>query len=144
VSEELVLPYSGQLVQFTEPDQCLQALAEIRELERKLRDAKSELTYYLTEEFKRQGTKTMHFGNVTGELKGGTELAWDLEVLDELRALGLPEERFNQLVHAEVTYKVSQLEAKRIAAANPDYAEVIERARRVYPKAQYVSVKRSS
>jgi len=65
---------------------------------------------------------------------------WLLDVLEELLEAGLPEERYNDLVIQEVSYKVSGLEAKRIAAANPEYASIIERARQRVQKAPYVKV----
>ena len=53
---------------------------------------------------------------------------FSIEVL-ELRDLGLPEERYGELVVATVTYKVNASVAKQIAGANPEYAKVIDRAR---------------
>lgn len=139
--DQLVVPYSGEVVDLEEPAQCVRVLAEIRELERRLRQVKDELTFHLSEEFKRQGTKTLEFAGIRAELKGGSEIAWDIEVLEELRGLGLPEERFNKLIQAEITYKVSGAEAKRIAGANPQYAEVIERAKRHYAKPHRVYIR---
>jgi len=46
------------------------------------------------------------------------------------------------LITTEVTYRVNANEAKRIASVNPEYAEVIERAKSIIPKAVYVSLKR--
>lgn len=138
---ELVVPYSGELVPLDSPSECARVLNEIRELKKKLREAEQELTFVLTQEFQRQGLKTMELDGVKMELKGGSEIAWDLEVLEELRELGLPEDRFNDLVKAEVSYKVSAREAQRIASTNEQYAEVIERAKQRYAKPQYVTIK---
>ena len=139
--EQLVVPHTGELVALGKPDQCVRALAEIRALESQLREAKNELTFYLAQEFQRQGLKTMEFAGVKAELRGGTEIVWNIEVLEDLRHLGLPEERFNALVRAEVSYKVNAREAQRIASSNERYAEVIARAKNVYQKPHYVSVK---
>lgn len=141
LNEELVLSWTGEVVPLAEPDKCVRALAEIRALESKLREAKSELTFYLAQEFQRQGLKTMEFAGVKAELKGGSDVVWDIEVLEQLRDLGLPDDRFNQLVKTEITYKVDAREAKRIAAANEEYADVIERAKQPYSRPHYISIK---
>lgn len=141
MGEELVVPYSGEIVDVAQPDQCVRALAEIRELEGRIREAKRELTFYLALEFERQGLKTMEFNGVKAELRGGTETAWDISVLEELLAAGLPQERFEQLVKAEVSFKVDAREAKRIAAANEQYSAIIERARNSYTRPHYISIK---
>lgn len=121
--------------------ECLRVLTRIRELERELREAKSLLTDELSLEFSRQGKKTLEFNGVKAELRGGTEIVWDIETLEQLRDLGLPEERMDELVKAEVTYKVNTAVAKQLAAANSDYAAVIASAKTEIPKAQYVSIK---
>ena len=138
---EVLVPYSGEIVNLGDPPECLRLLAEIRDLEGKLRDVKGALTEALSQEFSRQGTKTLAIDGVKAELRGGTEIVWDIEILERLRDLGLPEERMDELVKAEVTYRVNTAVAKQLAAANPDYAAVIERAKTLIPKAQYVSIK---
>lgn len=141
MTETLVIPYSGEVISPDDAEACARKLHEIRELERRLRELKNELTFHLAQEFERQGLKTMDLNGIKAELKGGSEIAWDIEILEELRGLGLPDERFNELVRTEVTYKVSAKEANRIAAANPRYAEVIDRAKQRYSTPVYVSVR---
>lgn len=119
-------------------------LTEIRDLESQLREVKSELTAALTAEFSRQGTRTLEIGGIKAELHGGTQIVWDVEILGELRTLGLPEERMDALVTAEITYKVNTNVAKQLASANPLYASVIERAKSTIPKASYVTIKRNA
>lgn len=138
---ELVVPVSGELISFDDPGACLRVLNEIRDLESRLREAKADLTSALTAEFSRQGTKTLEINGLKAELRGGTEVVWDIAVLEELRELGLPEERMDALIKTEITYKVDASQAKRIAAANEQYAEVVARARQVIPKASYVTIK---
>lgn len=140
-SQELVVPGTGELITLEDAAACARALGSIRELEEKLKEVKAELTFALTQEFRRQGLKTMEFGSIKAELRGGSGVAWDIEILEELRDLGLPEERFNDLVKAEVTYKVSATEAKRIASSNENYKEVIERARQEFIKPTYITLK---
>lgn len=138
--EIIVVPVTGEVINLNDPSLCLRVLGEIRDLESRLREAKAELTCALQVEFTRQGKKTLEVGDVKAELRGGTEVIWDIEVLDRLREMGLPEERMDELVKAEVTYKVNAAVAKQLAAANPEYAAVIELARTTIPKAAYVKI----
>jgi hypothetical protein len=139
----LVVPATGEILSLDDMAGCLRVLTEIRDLESRLREAKAALTDALSYEFSRQGTKTIEIDGVKAELRGGTEVIWDVEVLDELRALGLPEERMGALITTEVTYRVNANVAKQIAAANPLYADVIEKARNTIPKATYVAVRKA-
>lgn len=139
-SLSLVVPTTGEVISLDDAAGCLRVLTEIRELEARLKEAKSELTSALQVEFSRQGTKTLDMAGFRAELRGGSEVVWDIEVLEELRDLGLPEDRMEALIKTEVSFRVDSNQAKRIAAANPQYAEVIERARKVLPKASYVTV----
>lgn len=138
----LVHPRTGELVPVDSPDACAKLLGEVRELEGNLRELKSELTAALTAEFSRQGKKTLELGGVKAVLGGGSEIVWDVEILQELLGLGLPEERMNELVTAEVSYKVNASVAKQIAGANQEYAEVVARAQTTIPKTAYVSLKK--
>jgi hypothetical protein len=141
-SLSLVVPTTGELLDLDDPAGCLRVLGEIRDLEAKLKEVKADLTTALAAEFSRQGTKTLEIDGIRAELRGGTEVVWDLEVLEELRDLGLPEERMGALIKTEVVYRVDANQAKRIASANETYADVVDRARRVVPKASYVILKK--
>lgn len=138
---ELVVRATGEVVSLEDPVQCARALASIRELEADLREAKAALTDALAYEFERQGSKTLNLGAVKAELRGGTELVWDIEILETLLDAGLPKERFEQLVQAEVSYRVNQAVAKQLEAANVRYGDIIARARTVREKQAYVTVK---
>jgi len=138
----LIVPGTGEVINLEDPTACLRILIDIRELESRFREAKGALTEALAAEFSRQGTKTLEFSGVKATLGPDNEIVWDVEVLGQLRDLGLPEERMDALITAEITYKVNGSVAKQIAAANPAYAEVIERAKSRVPKTPYVSVKR--
>lgn len=138
---EVLIPYSGEIVDLGDPSGCLKLLSEIRILEGQLRDVKGALTEALAEEFSRQGTKTIEMNGVKAVLGPDTETVWDVEVLQELPELGLPEERMNALVTTEIQYKVNASVAKQLAAANPAYAEVVERAKSRIPRTAYISIK---
>ena len=138
----LILPPTGEIVSLDDAGSCLRALTEVRELEARLKEVKSQLTIALAGEFSRQGTKTLEIEGIKAELRGGQEIIWDIEVLEELRDLGLPEDRMDALIKTEISFRVDASQAKRIAAANPQYADVIDRARKFVPKANYVTVAR--
>jgi len=141
-SLSLVVPFSGEVLSLDDASGCLRVLSEIRDLESQLRQAKSALTEALAAEFSRQGTKTLELNGVKASLGGGSETVWDIEILNELGELGLPEERLDELITTEVSYRVNASVAKAIAAANEGYGEIIERAKSVIPKAAYVKVSR--
>lgn len=136
-----VVPYSGEIVNFEDPPACLKLLVEIRELEGQLRDLKDALTDALKQEFTRQGKKTLELNGIKATLGADSEIVWDVGILNELRDLGLPEERMNELITEEISYRVNASVAKQLSM-NPAYAEVVERAQSRAPKKAYVGVKR--
>jgi hypothetical protein len=146
VEQELtvVVPTTGEVISREDADACYRVLNEIRELESKLREAKGFLNEALAEKFSHEGTKTLELNGVTVELRGSSETVWDIEILEELRAAGLPEERMNQLLTEEVTTKVNASVAKQIAGANPTYAEIVERAKSVILKTGYAVERRGT
>ncbi len=138
---ELVLPGTGQVIDLANPGSCADALNQIRQLEQSLRDAKRVLTEMLVAESERQGTKTLRLGKLEAIVGGGYNVTWDIEELAKLQDLGLPEERYYDLVQTVISYKVNASVAKQIAGANPDYARIIENARGEEPAAYRVSLK---
>jgi hypothetical protein len=98
----------------------------------------------LREESERLGTKTLHYDDLTVELRGGGEEAhYDPELTREcMEQVDLPEERMNKLVKAQVTYTVDRNVVRQLVGANPVYADALERARTWKPQPLYVSVRR--
>jgi hypothetical protein len=140
MGNELVVPNTGELVFLEDPAQCARVLYEIADLEQRIRDLKGALRETLFEESKLQGTKTLHFPGLDAVISTPVTTSWNYEVLLELREAGLPEERFNDLVMAETTYKVNGSVAKSIGASNDVYAEIIERAKTRVPRSPSVYV----
>lgn len=138
-STEIAIPVTGELVSLEDAAACGRALGDIRRLEQHLRDLKTLLTDSVVAECQRQGTKTLRLDDMTLTMSGGETVQWDIEVLEQLLDAGLPQERFDALVKTEVTYKVSAAEAKRLAV-NPEYADIIEKARTVLHAPFRVSV----
>lgn len=140
IPSQLVDIRTGEFLPAT-PDNAARLITDVREMRAKMLDLVKDCEAVLLDESRRQGTKTLHFDNATATVTGGQELSWDIEELHALLAFGLPEERFNELVVATVTYKVNAAVAKQLEAANPDYAAVIQRARGYTEKPWRVNVK---
>ena len=145
-STELALPANlldvrtGELVPAT-PQNAAELLHAARELRAKMMGLVKDCEAVLLDESRRQGTKTLHLEHGTAEITGGTALEWDLGTLLDLKDLGLPDDRYDQLVVATTTYKVDARVAKQLEAANPEYAEVIGRARNYVEKPWRVTLK---
>lgn len=140
-SREIVVPGTGELVNLDDAPAVARALAAVREFKGVVESARSTLEQALVDESVRAGSKTLRYGGLVASIGADSELEWDVTELVKLRDLGLPEKRYGQLVTEEITYKVNAAVAKQIAAANPEYAKVIEQARGRRPKRPYVSVK---
>ena len=127
-SEELVLPASGALVSLDNPDECAQALHDLRDLESRIKEAKAIITDAIVREAERQGTKTLTLADgTTASIRGGERTLYDAQAIEDgLRAAGAPEELIREVVIEHITYEVSGTRAKRAARANPAYAAVIE------------------
>ena len=142
--EELVVPGTGEIVSLDDEIACIQALVAVRNFEQQFREVKAQLTAAIVDRAKTLGTQTLNLPDGSKAfLKGGSETVYDAqEIMERLRQLGMPEERIAEIVVEEVSYKVSAREAKRAAAANPEYEAVIESAKTVVEKPTYVSVQR--
>lgn len=141
VPAEIMDPTTGELVSTSDIDGIGQTISNLRQAENQLRDFRRNVEQIVVAEAERQGTKTLHVQGRDLELRGGRTLEWDIEILQELQALGLPEDRYGELVQTRVEYKVNASVAKQIEAANDEYAEVIRRARSYVEKPVYVTVK---
>jgi hypothetical protein len=145
VSETIAVPEllldvrSGELVEAT-PARAAEFIIAAREMRNRLLNVVKDCEAVLLDESRRLGTKTLHLAEGTATITGGSEIEWDVEILRRLIAVGLPDERWNELYVATVTYKVNALVAKQLEAANPAYAEIIRAARSDVPKAWRVSV----
>lgn len=144
MSEELAIPGTGQVVSLDNEVECAQALSAVRAFESQIREAKNILTSAIVERSQVLGTKTIHLPDGTkAEIRGGPESTYDhMEIEENLRALGMPENRIREIIVEEISYKVSVREAKRAAGANESYASVIENAKQVNEKPFYVVISR--
>ena len=140
VPQQLVDVRTGEMLPAT-PENAITLLLAAREMRSRILDLVKDCEFVLREESQRQGSKTLHLPHGTAVISGGTEIAWDLEELAKLLAVGLPDERYSELVITTVTYKVDARVAKQLEAANPAYAEIIANARTTVEKPWRVSVK---
>lgn len=139
-STELVVPGSGEVVDLANPDVATRAWLTLDELGRQVNGAKQIVKRALVQHARDSGGLTMRVQ--AGEVRVGepVDITWNLAVLRELRAAGLPDSRWNELVTETVDTKVSATVAKQIAKAKPEYAAIVERAQTRTPKAETVTV----
>ncbi len=102
----------------------------------------NDATEYLVGESIHQGTKTLHADGETVTISGGSTVDYDpTDLLEALREAGCPEERLNQAVITEISYKVDRAVLRQLAAANPDYRAAIESAELEVDRPYRASVK---
>jgi hypothetical protein len=143
LTRSFVVPVIGEVVELGEPAQVALALEAVRDAKRQLDEARTVLEDALRVESERHGTRTLHLGELDAVVSGGERVEYDvLELADELRAAGLPEQRLGELIVQTVSYKVGARAARSVAASNPRYAAALERCRRVVPAATRVVIKR--
>ena len=129
-ASELVLPHSGEVIDLADVEVAGTTLEQLRTMEQAMREAQRMITDALVEHSRVAGSKTLDIGGGRRiEIRGGVEKVYDAEQLEqELRDLGMPEERIREIVKEEITHTVSAREAQRAAKANDDYAAALERA----------------
>ena len=131
IGTELVLPHSAELINLEDERQVAAAFREVKELKARIAEADRRLREALAESARVRGTKTFYVDGVGKiEVKGAEKIEYLPDVIENgLRELGCPEDTIREIVVETVSYKVDGHRAKRAASANPEYAEVIERAR---------------
>lgn len=113
-----------------------------RDLRTRVSSVVAEATEWLARESVRQGTKTLHGGGATVTLSGGPTDEYDpLELMNYLRNAGCPEQRVDDAVTTIIDYKVNRSVLRQLAAANPEYADAIEQAKRTVEKPMRATIK---
>jgi hypothetical protein len=123
------------------PENAAAIIVAVKSTRRLLTQAVEMATEILVEEARRQGTRTLHVGGEKIELGPDYEIEWDVTKLAELKDAGLSEDRYRELVVEVVSFKVNAAVAKQVAGVDPEYARIVEEARRRVPKRVYASVK---
>lgn len=140
---EVMVPFSGELLDLRDLPRVAQTLAEVRDLKTQLDRLRSLLEDILRLESARQGTKTLHLGEFDAEVSGGSKTTFDTERLAVLLTeAGMSEQRLGELIITTVTEKVDMRVAKQVASANPAYAIAIAACREIHPAAWRVDSKR--
>ena len=141
-STALIVPGTGEVIDLDNPDEVAVTLARLKELRRLIFDAETELKRAILYAATREGVKTkLRLPSAEVTIGNPTEITWDMQVLRELRAAGLPDHRWDELVATIVDHRVSASVAKQIEdSGNPAYAEIVGRARTRIPKPQTVTV----
>jgi hypothetical protein len=141
---DVVVPLLGLAVDPYKLGEVAEALDAVRQAKRLLDEARGELERLLAEEAQRRGTKTMHIGNKTVEISGGPETVYDIEVLGRLQEVGLPEDRYNELVKTRIEYRVDRNVVRQLlGSGNQEYSRIINWAASVQERPYRVSVKLS-
>ena len=140
---ELVLAHSGQLVNLEDVTDVAKAYQEVKDIRTRLIEADRLLRDTLAEHAKIQGTKTVFIEGVGKfEVKGGEIVDWidPLALAEELRKAGMPQEVVDEIVVTKIDYKVDGRRAARAAKANPEYAAIIERSKRIVERTPTISI----
>ncbi len=141
VSEDLLNVETGELLPAT-VDNAATVIQAARTMRSRLHDVVAQATAWLAEESARQGTKTLAAGSSSVVLSGGTTDEYDaLELMNYLRNAGLPEQRVDDAVTTIIDYKVNRSVLRQLAAANPEYADAIEQAKRTVEKPMRATIK---
>lgn len=138
------VPGTGELVSSDDPLACARALDDLRNYESHLKEVKSALSDVVIEYGLGRGEQTVAMPDGRkAVISPDHEWQWDAEGLERaLRSAGMPEDRIRAIVRETVSYSVVAGEAKRAAAAKPEYAAAVEAHRQRVEKKRYVSVKR--
>jgi hypothetical protein len=139
---ELVLPHSGELIDPADLDRLADAYGEIQQLQARLADAKRTIGGIMEEHTAVVGAKTFRTPNGrTIRIEGGSQTRYDaVQLMDDLRAAGMPEDQIMECVIEEVSWKVDARRAKQAARANERYAEAVERSAQIIPTTPRVVV----
>ncbi len=140
--QHVLNPVTGELIPASDVNGVAEAVKGLRQLSQQIRDAIADATVILVEESRRQGTKTLALQDVTVEIRGGTQVVWDIEQLRrDLESLGCPQAALDLLIKTQITYKVDARKANHMAGANEDYAAAIAAAKTTHETSFTVSVK---
>ncbi len=138
---ELLDVQTGEILPATTTN-AARVITAARDMRTRINDVVAQATAWLAEESARQGTKTLHAGASSVVLSGGPSDEYDpLELMNYLRNAGLPEQRVDDAVTTIIDYKVNRSVLRQLAAANPEYADAIEQAKRTVEKPMRATIK---
>jgi hypothetical protein len=124
--EAIVIPETGEAIDPDDPEALIRAYRELRDRQKDLRDTMGVIRDNLAEIASRNGSRTLKCEAGVVEVSVKNEYKWHLERLEKLKGMGLPDERFYEMVKFEPRVKARV--AFQIAKSNPEYAATIEDA----------------
>lgn len=133
-------PVTGELLDLSDAPAAAQFIANVKTLEERLRELRRFAERTIVEESRRLGKKTFTIGTAKIVIGGGPATEYDVEILTELVAAGLPEERFLEVVPLVCEYKPKAADLKQLASANETYKAIIDRARKTVEKPHNVRI----
>jgi len=121
----IVLP-SGELVDPDDLDGLVRAYQELRAQRNELGDVMGAIRDCLVAESTKRGSRQLEAKTGNVEIQVRNEYTWHPERLEKLKQMGLPADRYSEMV----TYypKVKARVAFSIAKTNPEYAATIDDA----------------
>jgi hypothetical protein len=132
---------TGEVLPATVPNAAT-VLHAARLMKDRVNDIIAETTAWLVREAAHQGTKTLRAGKTTVTVSGGSSTEYDPhDLMEALREAGCPEDRIEQAVVPEVSFKINRSVLRQLAGANPDYRAAIELAEREVERPYRASVK---
>lgn len=132
---------TGELLPL-KPSNAARVINAARAMKQQVNQIVNDATAYLVDVATEQGIKTLHDGGETITISGGPTVEYDpLDLREALEAAGCPQNRIDQAVVAEITYKVDRSVLRQLAAANPDYKAAISLAEREVEKPYRATIK---
>ena len=139
-----VIPFTGEQIDLRKPEEVAAALGSVRQAKSLLDEVRGFLSAVLRLESRRRGTKTLRYGDLEVEIRGGSKPDYDIELLRSgLAEAGCPDGRIEEVIKTEVRYTVDWRIIRQLEGANPEYAAAIARARSRVDAPWSVYVKRA-
>jgi hypothetical protein len=140
---ELVNVFTGELVNAGDVGELGEYLRTVREKAGQLQGIRAELERMIVEHARVLGTKTIHAATGDLVITGGEAKTIDdpSALMDELHQAGLPLDRVAKAVRTTIEYKPDWRVLKQLAAANDEYARLIEARTVIEEKPWRVSVR---
>lgn len=125
---EVCDPFTGEAVDLSDLAFAADYLDTLRRWKIALDQATRDTQDAILDQMSVLGQGTVRVGRAQLRRVPKVDYEYDHEELLKLLDMGLPEQRFQEVVRDVVDRKVSRTALKQVAASNPEYAKVIERA----------------
>lgn len=134
-------PFTGEAVDCSDLAVGGEFVDLLREAKTKIDDTIRQAQNVMLAEMSRMGQGTVRVGRVQVEKVTKTEYVYDYDLLATLVELGLPEQRYREVVKQITEEKVDRRALLQVAAADPEkYGKVIDAATRAIPRDPTIKV----